>query len=46
MQDTGEKAPFDVGLDRNPANFAPLTPLTFLARARDVHGGRTAYAYG
>ncbi len=24
---------YDVGLDRNPANFAPLTPIQFLAEA-------------
>jgi fatty-acyl-CoA synthase len=28
---------YDFGLDRNPANFAPLTPLTFLERAAQVH---------
>jgi len=27
---------FEQGLDRNPANFQPLTPLVFLARAADV----------
>ncbi|MEA2929019.1 MAG: hypothetical protein QOG38_1447, partial [Hyphomicrobiales bacterium] len=26
-------SPYDVDLDRNPANFQPLTPLTFLERA-------------
>ena len=25
--------PYDIDLDRNPANFQPLTPLTFLERA-------------
>jgi fatty-acyl-CoA synthase len=34
------------GLDRNPANFAPLTPLTFLERAADVHPERTAVIHG
>ena len=33
-------------LDKNPANFAPLTPLSFLTRARDAFGHRPAYAYG
>lgn len=37
---------YDTNLDRNPANFAQLTPLTFINRARDVFGHRTAYAYG
>ena len=27
------KTPYDIDLDRNPANFQPLTPLTFLERA-------------
>ncbi|MEL6503535.1 MAG: AMP-binding protein [Pseudomonadota bacterium] len=38
-------SPFDTDLDANPANFAPLTPLSFLRRARDVFPHRTAYAY-
>src|SRR5262245_14352472 len=40
--------PYEEGLDRNAANYAPLTPLTFLAwaaytfprRAPIVHGAR------
>jgi len=40
---------YDIDLDKNPANFQPLTPLTFLERAASVfpahpaivHGGRT-----
>ena len=24
--------PYDIGLDKNPANFQPLTPLSFLER--------------
>ena len=39
-------SPFDTQLDRNPANFVPLTPLTLLRRARDVYGHRPAYVYG
>ena len=31
--------PYDTDLDRNPANFQPLTPLTFLERAAAVHPG-------
>ena len=30
------KTPYDTDLDRNPANFQPLTPLTFLERAASV----------
>ncbi|MEE9376197.1 MAG: AMP-binding protein [Rhizobiaceae bacterium] len=37
---------YDTGLNKNAANFVPLTPLTFINRARDVFGHRTAYAYG
>ena len=40
--------PYEVALDKNAANYAPLTPLTFLAwaaytfprRVSVVHGGR------
>jgi fatty-acyl-CoA synthase len=34
------------GLDRNPANHAPLTPLTFLERAADVYPDRVAVIHG
>jgi fatty-acyl-CoA synthase len=37
---------FDRDLDRNPANFQPLTPLSFLARAAGVFGKRTAIIHG
>lgn len=40
------KSPYDTDLDRNPANFEPLTPLTFFRRARDVFGHRPCYVYG
>jgi fatty-acyl-CoA synthase len=33
-------------LDKNPANFQPLTPLTFLERAAGVHPDRTAIIHG
>src|SRR5271163_3402719 len=38
--------PYDNGLDRNAANFQPLTPLSFLARAADVHPEETAIIHG
>ena len=38
-------SPYDE-LPPHPANFRPLTPLTFLARARDVYGHRPAWHYG
>src|SRR5690242_8437593 len=37
---------YDVDLDRNPANFQPLTPLTFLERAASVFPKHTAIIHG
>ena len=37
---------YDLDLDRNPANFQPLTPLSFLERAAAVHPDRTAIVHG
>jgi fatty-acyl-CoA synthase len=37
---------YDLDLDRNPANFQPLTPLTFLSRAAAVFPDRTAIVHG
>jgi len=38
--------PYDIGLDRRPANYQPLTPLSSLARAADVFPERTAVIHG
>ena len=38
--------PYDTDLDRNPANFQPLTPLSFLERAAAVFPDRTAIIHG
>ena len=38
--------PYDTDLDRNPANFQPLTPLTFLERAAAVYPDHTAVIHG
>ena len=38
--------PYDSELDRNPANFQPLTPLGFLERAAAVFPNRTAIIHG
>ena len=38
--------PYDTGLGRNPANFAPLTPLSFLERAASVFPDQTAIIHG
>jgi fatty-acyl-CoA synthase len=37
---------YDTDLDRNPANFQPLTPLTFLERAAGVFPAHTAIIHG
>ncbi|MBT4653619.1 MAG: AMP-binding protein, partial [Thiotrichales bacterium] len=38
--------PYNSGLERNPANFQPLTPLTFLERAASVYPEHTAIIHG
>ena len=38
--------PYNEDLDRNPANFQPLTPLTFLERAANVFPQHTAIIHG
>jgi fatty-acyl-CoA synthase len=37
---------YDIGLERNAANFQPLTPLSFLARAAEVYPDQTAIIHG
>jgi len=39
-------SPYDTDLDRNAANFQPLTPLSFLARAAAVYPDQTAIIHG
>ncbi len=38
--------PYDSGLERSPANFQPLTPLTFLERAASVFPDHVAIIHG
>jgi fatty-acyl-CoA synthase len=38
--------PYDIDLDRTPANFQPLTPITFLERAATVFPDHTAIIHG
>jgi fatty-acyl-CoA synthase len=38
--------PYEQDLERNPANYAPLTPLSFLERAAYVYPGRTSVIHG
>jgi len=41
-----ETNPYNAGLDRNPANYQSLTPLTFLERAATVFPDHTAIVHG
>ncbi|HKL56751.1 MAG TPA: acyl-CoA synthetase [Roseovarius sp.] len=38
--------PYNTGLDRTPANYQPLTPLTFLERAASVFPDHIAIVHG
>src|ERR1700722_15452316 len=38
--------PYDTDLERNAANFQPLTPLSFLARAAEIYPDQTAIIHG
>ncbi|MGA8921023.1 MAG: AMP-binding protein, partial [Pseudolabrys sp.] len=40
------KSPYDADLERNPANYQPLTPLGFLERAAAVFPDHTAIIHG
>jgi fatty-acyl-CoA synthase len=44
--DAMTKTIYDTDLDRNPANFQPLTPLTLLERAAAVFPAHTAIIHG
>ena len=38
--------PYEQGLGRNPANYTPLTPVSFLAKAARVYPDRIAVVHG
>src|SRR5437667_8688388 len=38
--------PYELDVDKNPANYAPLTPLGFIERAATVYPGRLAVIHG
>ena len=38
--------PFEQNLDKNPANYQPLTPLVFLQRAAAIYPNHTAIIHG
>ena len=39
-------SPYEAGLDKNAANFVPLSPIGFLLRSAAVYPERTAVIYG
>ena len=39
-------SPYDIGLDKNAANYVPLSPVSFLLRSAAVYPNRLAVAYG
>jgi fatty-acyl-CoA synthase len=38
--------PYELGLDKNPANYVPLSPLSFLRRTAKVYPERLALVHG
>ncbi|MBB5045750.1 fatty-acyl-CoA synthase [Rhodopseudomonas rhenobacensis] len=42
---TPEPNPYRIGLDQNPANYVPLTPLSFLERSANVYPQLTSTVY-
>lgn len=38
--------PYSVGLDKNPANYVALSPLSFLARTAEVYPAQAAVVHG
>src|SRR5438552_17883048 len=41
-----ESNPYKIGLDKNAANYVPLSPIAFLLRSAAVYPDRLAVAYG
>jgi 3-(methylthio)propionyl---CoA ligase len=46
MSSAGKANPYELDLDKNPANYAPLTPLGFIERAAHVYPGHLAVIHG
>jgi fatty-acyl-CoA synthase len=38
--------PYEQDLDKNPANYSPLTPLSFIERAASVYPEQLAVVHG
>jgi fatty-acyl-CoA synthase len=41
----GQQNQYDIGLDKTPANYVPLTPLSFLARSAAVYPNHLSAVY-
>jgi len=41
----GKQSQYNIGLDKTPANFVPLTPLSFLARTAAIYPGHLSAVY-
>jgi fatty-acyl-CoA synthase len=46
MSSAGRSKIYETGLDRNAANYAPLTPLSFIAWTAEVHPQRPSVVHG
>ena len=46
MSGADKSNPYEIDLDKNPANYAPLTPLGFIERAAYVYPERLAVVHG
>jgi len=46
MSSADKANPYELDLDKNPANYAALTPLGFIERAAYVYPSRTAVVHG
>ena len=46
MTSTAPATPYDLGLGKNPANYTPLSPLSFLPKAAAVYPDRIAVIHG
>jgi 3-(methylthio)propionyl---CoA ligase len=46
MMSKPDTNPYELGLDKNPANFVPLSPIGFLLRSASVYPDRLAVVHG
>jgi fatty-acyl-CoA synthase len=42
---SGKQSQYDLGLDKNPANYVPLTPVSFIARSAAVYPDHVSTVY-